>query len=298
MDWVLLSVLSVMSFTGMTVVQKRALERHVNGAVTFNAVASMMQLAMAGVLLAIAPLEDWFSRAVLLMIAAGTFQALHWFLQLYAIKRETDISRIIPIMDSFPLVVLIVSVALLGEVLTAIKWFAVLMVVGGAILASLSQAIPGERVRFDRSLAAILGAMLGMALLTVLFKLASEDLAVTQMIGLVWLFAAPVHLIVARVAHAGSDVGAALRSRAAVGSIGFTQLLFFFAFMSGLTAIALGPLSLTTAIMGTRPIMLLLWFMVSGFSVRKALRREPGQSRRKQWASAALVTVGVGAMAF
>ena len=47
MDWALLSVLSVMGFTGVTVVQKRALDRYVNGAATFNAVASMMQLAMA-----------------------------------------------------------------------------------------------------------------------------------------------------------------------------------------------------------------------------------------------------------
>jgi hypothetical protein len=38
--------------------------------------------------------------------------------------------------------------------------------------------------------------------------------------------------------------------------------------------------------------------MASGFSVRKALRGQPGQSHRKQWASASLVTAGVGAMAF
>jgi drug/metabolite transporter (DMT)-like permease len=299
MEWVLLSVVSVVGFTGMTVVQKRALDHYVNGAVTFNAVASMMQLAVAVVLLTISPIDDWFSRGVLLMVAAGTLQALQWLLQLYALNRATDVSRIVPIMDSFPLVVLIISVVLLGEVLTPIKWLAVLMVVGGAVLASLSQAIPGERVRMDRSFAAIIGAMLGMALLTVLFKLGSEeDLALTQMLGLAWLFAAPVHLIVARIAHAGADVGAALRSRAAVGSIGFTQLLMLVAFMAGLGAISLGPLSLTTAIMGTRPVMLLLWFMASGFSVRKALRGQPGQSHRKQWASASLVTAGVGAMAF
>jgi len=297
MDWVLLSVLSVVCFTGMTVVQKRALDRYVPGAIPFNAVAALMQLSMAVVLLAIAPPDDWFSRGVLLMVAAGTVQALQWLLQLYALSRATDISRIIPIMDSFPLVVLIIAVVLLGEVLTPLKWIAVLFVIGGAILASLSQAIPGERVRLNRPFAAILGAMLGMAVLSILFKLASEDLAVTQMIGLAWLFAAPVHLIVARLAHAGDDVLAALRSRAAVGSVGLTQLMFLGAFLTGLAAITIGPLSLTTAIMGTRPLMLLLWFMASGFSLRKALRREPGQSRRKEWASASLVTVGVGVMA-
>ena len=159
MDWVLLSVLSVLGFTAMAVVQKRALDRYVAGAVPFNAIASLMQLSVAAVLLAIAPPDDWFSGAVLLMVAAGTLQALQWLLQLYALSRATDITRIIPIMDSFPLVVLIISVAILGEVLTPLKWIAVLFVIGGATLASLSQAIPGERVRLNRPFAAILGAV-------------------------------------------------------------------------------------------------------------------------------------------
>jgi drug/metabolite transporter (DMT)-like permease len=298
MAWVLLSVVSVLGFTVMTVIQKRVLDRYVKGPATFNAVASMMQFAMAVVLLAIAPVEDWFSWGVLLMVVAGTFQALQWLLHLYALSRETEITRIIPIMDSFPLIVLIISVVLLGEVLTPIKWFAVLMIVCGVILASLSQAIPGDRIRFNRSMAAIFGAMLGMALLTVCFKLASEDLTATQMAGLAWLFAAPTHLIAARVAHARAEVGRVLRSRGAVGWIGFTQLIMLVALLSGLTAIAIGPLSLVTAVMGTRPIVLLLWFMVTGFSIRKLLRREPGQFHVQQWVSAIFVTLGVAAIVF
>jgi uncharacterized membrane protein len=258
----------------------------------------MMQFAMAVVLLATAPVEDWFSRGVLLLAVAGTLQALQWLLQLYALSREADIRRIIPIMDAFPLVVFIISVSLLGEVLTFTQGFAALMVVGGVILASLGQVTLQGRVRFNRSVAAIFSAMLGMALLTVCFKLASEDLTVTQMMGLTWLFAAPTHLIAARVAHARAEVGRVLRSRGAVGWIGFTQLLMLVGLLSGLTAIAIGPLSLVTAVMGTRPILLLLWFMVTGFSIRKRLCREPGQFPFRQWGSASLVTFGIGMMAF
>jgi uncharacterized membrane protein len=300
MDWVLLSVVSVVGFTAMTIVQKRALDRYVRGAVPFNAVAALIQLSLAVVLLAISP-PDWFSSAVLLMVLAGVIQATAWLFQLYALSRETDISRIVPVLDSFPLVVLFIAVIFLGEVLTPMKWIAVTMVTGGAILASWHQAIPGERVKFNKSFAAIIGAMFSMALLGVLFKLASTDLELSQMIGLTWMFAAPVHLIVARVSNAGADIKAVFRSRPALGSVGLTQLLMLGAMSTGLAALTLGPLSLSTAIMGTRPVILLIWFMASGFSLRSALRRgprEPHESRRKQWASASLVTVGVGATAF
>ncbi len=55
MDWVLLSLLSAVAFTVLTIVQKRTLERHVNGAVVFNAVAALPQLAAAAVILLLSP---------------------------------------------------------------------------------------------------------------------------------------------------------------------------------------------------------------------------------------------------
>ena len=67
----------------------------------------------------------------------------------------------------------------------------------------------------------------------------------------------------------------------------------------GLAAIAIGPVSLSSAIMGTRPVLLLLWAMASGLSFRQTLRsRQGGGPPRARWASACLVTVGVGVMAF
>ena len=297
MDWVLLSVLSVIGFTAVTIVQKRTLDRYARGAVPFNAAAAIIQLIIAVVLLLISP-PNWFSSAALLMVLTGSLHASVFLLQLYALNRETDISRIVPILDSFPLVVLIIAVGFLGEVLTPIKWMAVLMVTAGAMLASYHQSISGERLRLNRSLGAIIGAMVGIALLSVLFKIGSTELEVTQMVGLTWLFAAPVHLSVARFAHAGKDVRAVFRSRPAIAWVGLTQIFLLLAMLSGIAAVSIGPLSLSSAIMGTRPVILLLWFMASGFSFRKVIRSEPGQPRRKQWASASLVTVGVGAMAF
>ena len=90
MDWVLLSLLSAVAFTVLTIVQKRALERHINGAAVFNGVAALPQVVVAAVILMLTP-PDWTSTAVVIMLAAGVVQATVWLLQGYAINREVDI---------------------------------------------------------------------------------------------------------------------------------------------------------------------------------------------------------------
>ena len=298
MDWVLLSLVSAVAFTGVTIVQKRTLDRHVRGAVPLNAVAALIQLSIAAVLLLLWP-PDWLSGAVAIMVVVGVLQATMWLLQNYAINREADISRIVPVLDSFPLIVLIVAVVFLGEELTLVKWGAVLMVIGGATWASWHQALPGERVRFNRSFVAIVGATLVMAAMAVLFKVASADLSVMQMVGLSWLFAAPVHLLMARVTHAGAEMRRVFRSRPAIGMVSASQLGMVIAIFSGLAALAIGPVSLTSAVMATRPVMLVLWAMAAGLSLKgSAGSSGPRRPLRSRMASASLVTMGVGVMAF
>jgi drug/metabolite transporter (DMT)-like permease len=298
MDWLLLSLISAVGFTAMTIVQKRTLERHVNGAVVFNAVAALPQLGSAVVILALWP-PDWSSAAVAIMVAAGVGQATVWLLQGYAINRERDISRIVPVLDSHPLLVLIIAVVALGEVLTPIKWIAVLMVIAGAIIASRLQALPSEQLRLTRSFFAVLGAAVAMAVVTVLFKIASAELSILQVIGLAWVVSATINLIIARVTHVGHEMRRVLRSGRALRMVSLAQVGFVVAMFSGVAALSLGPVSLVTAVMGTRPVMLLLWVVISGFSVRDALRSRPEQGgMRFKWASACLVTAGVAVMAF
>ena len=258
-----------------------------------------MQVSVAAVLITLAPPDKWFASAIAIMMVVGVLQATLWLLQSYAISREADVSRIVPVLDSFPLLVLIIAIVFLGESLTPLKWGAVLMVIGGATLASWHQALPGERVRFNRSFFAIVGAMIAMALMAVLYKVASADLSVIQMVALAWLFAAPLHFAAMRLTRGGVEsVVAVFRTRSAVGWVGLTQIGLVVAIFSGLTALTLGPVSLSTAIMSTRPALLVLWALASGVSFKRAASGGAGRGpMRSRMASALMVSVGVGAMA-
>ena len=292
MDWVVLSLASAVAFTAYSVIQKRVLDRHVDGAVTFAALSCIPHALIASVILLATP-PNWFSWPVLAMAFAGTLHAAIQLLSSYAFRRESDISRIVPIFDAYPLFVLIMAVLMLGESLTPLKAGAALLVTIGVMVASWHQSLPGARIKLNRSLLAILGAALAIATYSVLAKAAISEMSIWQMYAVSWAFSVPVLAGMAwSVNRAG--VREALGSRPALFSTGVAQVVILFAFMVSFMAFERGPVSLSTAIMSTRPVLLLFWVAASGMSVRAVLGKREGRSR---WVSASFVTAGVGVMA-
>lgn len=292
MDWVVLSLASALAFTAYSVIQKRVLDRHVDGAATFAAISCIPHGFVAGVILLLSP-PNWFSWPVLAMAVAGTLHAAIQLLSSYAFRREADISRIVPIFDAYPLFVLVMAVMALGESLTPLKAGAALLVTVGVMVASWHQSLPGARIRLNRSLLAILGSALCIALYSVLAKAVVGEMSILQMYAVSWAFSIPC-LMGTSLLRNRAGLREALASRPALVSTGVAQAVILFAFMVSFMAFELGPVSLSTAIMSTRPVLLLFWVAASGMSVRAVLGRREGRSR---WVSASFVTAGVGVMA-
>ena len=296
MDWIVLSMASAAAFTAYTLLQKRALDGYV-GPVAFSAVAGMVHIGIAAAILIVSP-PDWFSWSVAAMAMAGLVQAGVQLLSAYALRRSADVSRIVPVLDAYPLLVMAMAVLVLGEALTPMKWGAGLMVIAGVAVAAFSQTLPGKRLSLDRSVAAVLTASLGIAVYAVLAKSVAGQITVWQMYAISWMFALPGVLAAARVSSM-APVLTALRSRRALLAVALAQAPLLVAFWTGLTAIEQGPVSLATAIMSTRPVLILLWVAAAGMSLHRVFeKRETFREARARWGSAALVTLGVGVMAF
>ena len=296
MDWVVLSLVTAVAFTAYSVVQKYTLDRHVDGASTFAALACMPHVLIAGVILLVSP-PDWLSWPVLAMAIAGILHAVIQLFSGYAFRREADIARIVPIIDAYPLFVLVMALVLLGEVLTPLKAGAAVLVTVGVMVASWHQSLPGARITLNRSLLALLGASVSIALYAVLAKAAVEEMSIWQMYAVSQAVAIPLLMSAAWQGNR-VNVRKALASRPALILVGVSQAILLVAFVASFTAFVLGPVSLSTAIMSTRPVLLLFWVVVSGISVRAVLgRRTSFGEGRARWVSALLVTAGVGVMA-
>lgn len=295
MSWVLLSLVSAVAFTAYSLMQKRTLDTHFPSAFSLGAVLAALFLPVAIVIIAFDP-PALSSPRTLVMLSGGFLHMGILMLSLFAFQRTRDISRVVAVADGHPMLVLVFAIAFLGDVLTPLKLGAVILVVAGTVLAAWLQALPGERLRLGAPLVAMVVAAFLMATYTVVSKYASAELSPFQQFGMTWLVEAPLYLVLARRFGRGT-IAPMLRKPAALGAAAVLGGVFSIAFLTGVGALAAGPVSLAAALMGIRPVLLVGWTVLSGLTIYRGWFAARGWPELRGSATAALmVTAGVAGM--
>ncbi len=133
-------------------------------------------LVMAIVIAVVEPFPASMPSGVL---ARGLGVGLMWGtaapLILWTVSRE-EVSRVAPIFQSYPLLVVLFAVVLLGESLSALESFAAVLAVLGALLAAITLSDQG-RVQLSSALALLGVAMVIIALAQILLKTVTDDLS-------------------------------------------------------------------------------------------------------------------------
>ncbi|MBI2856227.1 MAG: EamA family transporter [Chloroflexi bacterium] len=300
MDWITLSLLSALSVSAYTIVQKYAFQRQLSSFVAFAFWGALFHLGIAVIILIAKPLPvPWASLPVLMVLGVGVLNAGYTLLINRVIQGEDEISRVVPVVDTYPVFIAILAVLLLGEALTPLKWLAMGLVISGAVLASWHQALPGERVKLGSSFFLLLLASLGIAVYSVATKYALGYLSFWHVYALSWVASAPAFVLAAHMLHAWHDVGMGASSIGSLVTTMSAHAMLFAAFVSGFMAFALGPVSLSSAIMASRPIIVLAYATLVGIFLPKVLaERTSRRAMLEQGLAASLVTLGVGAIAF
>ena len=293
MDWIGLSLLSAVSFSAYSIIQKRALQRQTCGIFAFGFWGAMLHLVMA---VAILPIS-WFSAPVLAMLAAGLLN-VGFNLLVSKVVQQEDVTRIVPVLDSYPVFIAVMAVLFLGESLTPIKWLAICLVVCGVLIASWHQALPGSRARVGGPLFLLLAVSFGIAVYSIVAKYALGHMSFWHAYAISSAASAPAFVLAVHAFRAWPQVKLAASRSEALATIWSAHGMIFVAFITGLWAFELGPVSLSSAIMATRPVMLLAYVTLIGvLAPRVVAERSEGSAVLEKGGAATLVTVGIGAMA-
>ncbi len=133
-------------------------------------------LTMALVIWALNPLPETLeARTVARGLAVGVMWGAGAPLILWTLSRE-EVSRVAPIFQSYPLLVVIFAVILLGESLSVLESVAAALAIGGALLAGVKRS-DGGRLHLTSALAYLGVAMVIVALAQVLLKTVTDDLS-------------------------------------------------------------------------------------------------------------------------
>jgi uncharacterized membrane protein len=221
-----------------------------------------------------------FPSAALEVYVRGIGVGLMWGvsapLMLWVLSRE-EVSRVTPISQSHPLLVVIFAVVLLGESLSLVESIAAALAIGGAVLAAIRLSDAGQ-IRLSGSIAYLGVAVIIIALAQILLKTVTDDLSFWHALALrsagmsfmlmVMNLRKDILVDLGRFMWSGRQFTAlAIDAGAATTAMG---LITF--------AIATGPVSLANAFASTTPLFVFLASVLLAWKTR--LLREETLGRR------------------
>lgn len=259
MGWVLASLGSSVIFAGISVLDKRILAAHVPGLSGFYILVGALQVAMAAIAVLAVPWEGGASvGAVMAAAISGVLWGLTLLLFFYSL-RILEVSRAVPIFHTYPVFVALMAVVFLEERLPLIHWAAILVVVGGAGLVTLGQDKRGEAQRMTMAFALLFLASILTAGAIVATKAAVEEMNLWNVFALRSLFLGAVLLLPVVWPHGLQQVRTILANGRSVSLIFVTEgILAGAGVYIMLLALSLGPASLASTLMSTRPVFVLI----------------------------------------
>lgn len=255
-------------------------------------------LTMALVVLALTPLPASTEATVIVRgLMVGVMWGVGAPLILWTVNRE-ELSRVAPIFQSYPLLVVLFAVLLLGENLSVLESVAAALAIGGALLAGLKRSEAG-RIHFTSALGFLALAMTIVALAQVLLKTVTDDLSFWHATALRGFGLTAVLLPMNLRPQIAGDLGRFMRAPKA----SLALLIDAGAAVTAMTlityAISTGPVSLVNAVASVSP--LLVFFGSVTLAHRTSLPLHETVTRgvlTQKLVATSMVVVGLALLAF
>jgi len=296
LDWTLLALTSAATFAVVTAFDKRLIDRHLPSLASFYAAVCITLVASGAVVLAVTggPESAPAGRLIVAALSGGCWSA-GLAMTFWGYKLE-EASRASAIIHVFPVFVAIMAVGFLDEVLNAGQWIAIVVVVTGAMTASLRGSAGGGLGRLTRAFPVLIGASFFTALAHLTGKYALEEVSVGTFYPIRTLVMALGFFLLAK-PQAFRQLVVAMRDRRTLVLVVISEA--FLAPVGSLTlagATSLGPVSLVSTMAATRPLFVFL--ITTALSTRRiGLLEEPLQRNTLAIKSASLLLIVGGTVA-
>ena len=199
------------------------------------------------------PAFPWF-----VAIAAAVTRTIAVLLMLYAMRTE-EVSRVIPVVNTYPVFVAILAVPVLGEALNYLQWLAILMTVTGAVLISMRWQGQGRGTRLRKTVILLLASSLLFGVSNTATKYALDYFTFWNMYSISDLcYGTAFFLISARPSFL-RELRDMKERGTALKLVAFNETLTLGGYILTFWAISRGPVALVSTIMGTRPCFVFLY---------------------------------------
>ena len=251
--WIILAICSAASLGLANIAHKRLLDNYLDGVGALGAGSILTRsVCAASVLLAVGWPTGASVSTALIALLSGVSLGVGLLLLFLGLKMG-EASRAVAVSQTNPILVALLALVILGEAISAPQWAAIALVVVGAGLVSV-EGLGKGLFRLTPGLTALVGSSVTLGLSFFLAKLVLADLTPWEVFGMQELGMVPAFAVFGRPGN-WRRLWNGLRSGPALTTFVIGEgLLPQLAIVLFVWSFSLGPVSLASAILATRPL--------------------------------------------
>ena len=273
MEWMIFGAASAFTFALVSVLDKLLISDHVPNSKVFIVYVGFAQILLGLSVLPVAIDSDFPINGIVIATLSGILSGMYLVL-MFTIMASQDVSRVVPVVSTYPIFVAILAFFFLNENVTILTMLGILVTVVGAALVSLGPAKNGaESERSDiKALLLLVAACLFFGLSQFVSIIIADDMTIWGQFLLRGVGGGIVCMsliILPGVYNGVLKVGKNPRSLALIaGTEGF---LVFFAILFFFLAVYSGEVYLVSTAMATRPLFVFILGTLASIPILKLL---------------------------
>lgn len=260
--WIVTSLATAITISIANILDSHVLSKKLQGLSPYLLTMAVFQAVTALIALAIFPFPAASRFAdILAGIGGGLANAVALVILLNALQKG-EVSRVIPVTSSFPIFVALLSMPLLGEMLSFTGWLTVLLTVAGAVLISLQLDGGGKKTKLHSSFLLLLFVALLFSVSNIAYKYAMTTISTWNTFTINGLCVATVALIYAARKKNILELKNLEQRNQKIGLIIGNQMIAALGIILSFIAIRSGPVALVSTIMNIRPAFILIFSLI------------------------------------
>ena len=260
-DWISIAVLSAAILGLVSIFDSHLISRRMPSLRAFLLPVGLIVLVSGLVFFCLFPLpEEVGAWPLIVAFASAILRVASVTILLYTLKRE-EVSRAVPVVSTYPIFVAIMAIPLLGETLDYLHWIAIIVVVIGAVMVSVKRS-PGSANWLGSTFFLLSGSSLLMAMADVASKYALAYISFWNMYWISALSMAAVFLLISLRPHVIRELGNIKQPGSTMALFAFNETLAMTGIILVFWAMKSGPVSLVSAITGSRPIFVVVYALI------------------------------------
>ena len=263
MDWLIFALASASTFGTVTVLDKMLISHHVPNAKTFIVMVGIAQLSIALLIYPLTVNSSFTTTSISLSLLSGIVSGTYLII-MFSILASQEVSRVVPVVSTYPVFVALLALVFLGESVTGLAWVGILTTVVGAALVSLGPSKnPNMTKGTISALFLLLLASLAFGLSQFITKAISQEISLWHQ--LFWRnigVSLTCGSLILLPGIYGNVKSLFRKPKSIVYIMGTEAVLVFFASLFLFLSIYSGEVYLTSTVMATRPLFVFVISMI------------------------------------